>query len=53
MAEWWPAHKAAERMIEERRLNILSEPEAAYRKAVKIKRLCSGHFIKLPVKYGK
>ena len=53
MPEWWPALKAAERMIEEGRLNILSEPEAAYRKAVKIKRLRSGHFIKLPVKYGK
>jgi AbrB family looped-hinge helix DNA binding protein len=38
MTEWWPEYKAAENKIEERKLNLLSEPEAAYKKAVKIKR---------------
>ena len=38
MAEWWPGYKAEERTIEERKLNLISEPEAAYKRAVKIKR---------------
>jgi AbrB family looped-hinge helix DNA binding protein len=38
MTEWWPEYKAAESALEERKLNILNEPQAAYRKAVKIKR---------------
>lgn len=38
MAEWWPQYKAQERAIEERKLNLISEPEAAYKRAVKIKR---------------
>ena len=38
MAEWWPAYKAEEKALEERKLNLISEPRAAYRKAVKIKR---------------
>ena len=38
MAEWWPEYKAEESASEERKLNILNEPQAAYKKAVKIKR---------------
>ncbi len=38
MTEWWPEYKAEERVIEERKLSLISEPEAAYKKAVKIKR---------------
>jgi len=38
MAEWWPEYKAEESSSEERKLNILNEPQAAYKKAVKIKR---------------
>lgn len=37
MAKWWPRHKAEERAIEEKKLNLAGEPEGAY-KAVKIKR---------------
>ena len=38
MSEWWPQHKAVERAIEEKKFNLTSEPDAAYRRAVKIKR---------------
>ncbi len=38
MSEWWPEYKAEENAIEERQLSLLSEPEAAYKRAVKIKR---------------
>ena len=38
MEEWWPEYKAAERSLEERNLNVISEPTAAYKRAVKIKR---------------
>jgi AbrB family looped-hinge helix DNA binding protein len=38
MAEWWPEYKAEERAIEDRKLNLLSEPRALYKKAAKIKR---------------
>ena len=38
MKEWWPEYKAEESAIEKRKLNILNEPQAAYKKAVKIKR---------------
>ena len=38
MSQWWPAYKAEERALEEKKLNLLSEPRAAYKKAVKIKR---------------
>jgi AbrB family looped-hinge helix DNA binding protein len=38
MAEWWPEYKAVERVMEEGKLNLLNEPQAAYKKAVKIKR---------------
>ena len=39
MTEWWPEYKAEERAIEERKLNLISEPKAGYNKAVKIKRI--------------
>ena len=38
MTEWWPGYKAEESFIEERKLNLVSEPEASYKRAVKIKR---------------
>jgi AbrB family looped-hinge helix DNA binding protein len=38
MAEWWPEYKEEESAMEKRKLNVLSEPQAAYKKAVKIKR---------------
>ena len=38
MAEWWPAFKAEEMALEERKLNLISEPHVAYKKAMKIKR---------------
>ena len=38
MAEWWPQHKAEERTIEEKKLNLISEPHTGYKRAVKIKR---------------
>lgn len=38
MAEWWAQYKEEENTIEQRKLNLLSEPEAVYKKAVKIKR---------------
>ena len=38
MKEWWPHYKTEENALEERRLNLLSEPESLYKKAVKIKR---------------
>ncbi|MEP7107648.1 MAG: AbrB/MazE/SpoVT family DNA-binding domain-containing protein [Ferruginibacter sp.] len=38
MAEWWPGYKAEERVMEDRKLNSISEPEASYLRAVKIKR---------------
>src|SRR6266481_3124547 len=37
MTEWWPEYKAEERAIEERKLNLISEPKAGYNKGVKIK----------------
>jgi AbrB family looped-hinge helix DNA binding protein len=38
MSEWWPDYKAGESAIEEKKLNLVSEPDAAYKRAVKIKR---------------
>jgi AbrB family looped-hinge helix DNA binding protein len=38
MTEWWPGYKEEERAIEERKLNLINEPEGAYKRAVKIKR---------------
>ena len=38
MSEWWPKYKVEERAIEEKKLNFISEPDAAYKRAVKIKR---------------
>ncbi len=38
MSEWWPKYKAQERALEEKKLNLVSEPDAAYKRAVKIKR---------------
>jgi AbrB family looped-hinge helix DNA binding protein len=38
MAEWWPAYKAEDRKIEDRKLNLLEEPPAEYKRTLKIKR---------------
>ncbi len=38
MSEWWPKYKAQERALEEKKLNLVSEPDAAYKRAVKINR---------------
>jgi len=38
MEEWWPEYKAKEITLEERKLNLISEPETFYKRATKIKR---------------
>jgi AbrB family looped-hinge helix DNA binding protein len=38
MKEWWPEYKAEEIILEERKLDLLSEPEIFYKRATKIKR---------------
>ena len=38
MAEWWQQCKGEEREMEEKKLQLISEPCQAYRRAVKIKR---------------
>lgn len=38
MTEWWPEYKAEESAFEERKLNLISEPDTSYKRAVKIKR---------------
>jgi AbrB family looped-hinge helix DNA binding protein len=38
MSEWWPKYKLEERAIEEKKLNLLNESDAVYKRAVKIKR---------------
>ena len=38
MKEWWGEYKTTERTIEERKLNLLHEPQLEYKRAVKIKR---------------
>lgn len=38
MSKWWPEYKAEERAIEEKKLNLVSEPEVTYKRVVKIKR---------------
>src|SRR5215210_7803327 len=37
MSKWWPQYKAEERAIEEKKFNLVSEPDAIYKRAVKIK----------------
>ena len=36
--EWWPEYKAVEITLEERKLNLRSEPAIFYKRATKIKR---------------
>lgn len=38
MDEWWPEYKAKEISLEEKKLNVLSEPGTFYKRATKIKR---------------
>ena len=38
MSGWWPKYKAEERALEEKKLNLVSEPDTLYKRAVKIKR---------------
>ena len=38
MDEWWPEFKSEEMKLEEKKLNILSEPSGLYKKGQKIKR---------------
>jgi AbrB family looped-hinge helix DNA binding protein len=38
MDEWWPKYKAGERAIEQKKLNLVSEPDVSYKRAIKIKR---------------
>jgi len=38
MADWWAKNKEEENILEERRLDMLNEPEESYKRAVKIKR---------------
>ena len=38
MAQWWASNKAEENTLEDRTGHLLSEPEASYKRAVKIKR---------------
>ena len=38
MEEWWPEYKMKEINLEERRLNLVSEPQTFYKRATKIKR---------------
>ena len=38
MEEWWPEYKTQEINLEERKLNLLSEPQTFYKRATKIKR---------------
>lgn len=38
MSEWWPEYRAEESAIEEGKFDLISDPEAAYKRAVKIKR---------------
>ena len=38
MSEWWPKYKAEDSAIEKKNLNLISEPDALYKRVVKIKR---------------
>lgn len=38
MEEWWPEFKSSEINLEERKINLVSEPHSFYKRATKIKR---------------